>query len=248
MGDALMNGASRMGLTLQGYDQVIALSQNNINQTLKRYFKIDEAVMANFKAVLGDETDPDFSLIGTIEPPTIELIDADKADQAIYTIKFKKDSKYTYWGPDPSNKRGAPKKFEQSAEGWTLAFFVNFGLQKCERMPADLQATVMKVGSYSVDQLVIIFGTADLIDFNWTHSKFPGLDDPTAQLDVKTKMSDFVNKWLMSLKTAAPGKSHNVLGYSVKLDVAGDQSREQLLAKIGNVPPSVPSHLSIRAV
>lgn len=240
MGDALMNGPSRLGLTLQGYDQVIALSQTNINQTLKRYFKIDEAAMADFRAVLGDESDPDYSLIGTIEPPTIELIDADKADQAIYTIKFRRGSKYTYWGPDPSNKRGAPRKFEQSAEGWTLAFFVNFGLQKCERMPDEIKTTVMNPGSYSIEQLVIIFGTADLIDFNWTQSRFPGLDEPTAQLDVKTKMSDFVNKWLMSLKTAAPGKSHNVLGYSLKLDVSGNESRKQLLEKIGNVPASFP--------
>ncbi|KAM0330865.1 hypothetical protein ACHAQA_003821 [Verticillium albo-atrum] len=51
-------------------------------------------------------------------------------------------------------------------------------------------------------------------------------------------MSDFISQWLMSLKTAAPGKSHNVLGYSVKLDAEGNHSREQLLAKIGNVPPS----------
>lgn len=239
--DAEMNETSRMGLTLQGYDQVIALSQTNINQTLKRYFKIDEAAMSHFDVKIGpEEEDPDYSLTGTIEPPTIELIDADKADQAIYTIKFKKNSKYSYWGPDPKDRRLPQIKSEVSAEGWTLAFFVNFGLQKCEHMPADLYTIVMKAGSYSVEQLVIIFGTADLIDFNWTLSKFPGLKDPSAQLDARTKMSDFINKWLMSLKSAEPGKSHNVLGYSVKLDVEGDQSRQQLLAKIGNTPPSFP--------
>lgn len=64
-------------------------------------------------------------------------------------------------------------------------------------MPADLQAAVRKAGSYSVDQPVIIFRTADLIDFNWIQSKFPGLDDPTAQLNTKTKMPDFINQWLM---------------------------------------------------
>lgn len=217
MGDATVTGASRMSLTLQGYYQVIALSQTNINQTLKYHFKVGNAAMANFKAVIGPETDPDYMLVGTIEPPTIELIDADKADQAIYTIKFKKDSLYTYWAPDPNDRRGAPKQYKLSAEGWTLAFFVNFGLEKCEHMPAEVKETVMKTGSYSVGQLIIIFGTADLIDFNWTDSKFPGLDDPTAQLSAKTRMSDFISQWLMSLKTSAPGKSHNVLGYSVKL-------------------------------
>ncbi|KAK3370553.1 hypothetical protein B0H63DRAFT_454716 [Podospora didyma] len=242
MGDAVVSGASRMGLTLQGYDQVISLSQTNINQTLKRYFNIDSAALASFEAVLGPETDPDYTLIGNIQPPTIELIDADKADkadQAIYTIEFKKDSWYTYWGADPNNRRGAPE-IETVSRRLTLAFFVNFGLEKCKRMPAELQETVRKTGSYSIDQLVIIFGTAALIEFNWTDSRFPGLDDLTAQLDAKTKMSDFISKWLMSLKTAAPGKSHNVLGYSVKLDVEGNPSREQLLAKIGNVPPSFP--------
>jgi hypothetical protein len=233
-----MNDKSRMGLTLQGYDQVIALSQTNINQTLKRYFKIDEAKMANFKAVLGSEDDPDNSLTGRIDPPTIELIDADKADQAIYTIKFLKGSKYSYWGPDPTNKRGAPKKVEISAEGWILAFYVNFAMEKCARMPDAVKEVVMKAGSYSVDQLVIVFGTADLMDFNWDRSKFPSIVDKDTLLDAKAVMSKFIDKWLLSLKTAEVGKSHNILGYTVKIDVEGDASREQLLKKIGDTPPS----------
>lgn len=240
MDNVTKDNKSRMGLTLQGYDQVIALSQTNINQSLKRYFKIDEARMANFKAILGPEEDPDYSLIGKIDPPSIELIDADKADQAIYTIRFQKGAKYTYWGADPTNKRGAQKKFEVPAEGWVLAFYVNFAMEKCERMPDDVKDVVMKAGSYSVDQLVIVFGTADLMDFDWIHAKFPGMDDKDVLLDAKAQMSKFVDKWLLSLKTAEPGKSHNVLGYTVKLDVAGDPSREQLLKRIGDTPPSFP--------
>ncbi|KAK2002476.1 hypothetical protein LX36DRAFT_729504 [Colletotrichum falcatum] len=216
MGDMAKDGESRMRLTLQGYDQVIALSQTNINQSLKRYFVLDETRMSNFKAIIGTEEDPDYSLIGKIHPPSIELIDADKADQGIYTIKFQKGAKYTYWGPDPANKRGPQK---------------NFGMEKCSRMPDDVAAIFEKAGSYSVDQLVVIFGTADLMDFDWNRAKFPGMEDR----DVL-----FVGEWLMSLRTAEPGKSHNVLGYTVKIDVEGDPSREQLLEKIGDTPPSFP--------
>ena len=240
MGDVQKDDKSRMGLTLQGYDQVIALSQTNINQTLKRYFKIDEAKMAKFKAVLGDESDPDNSLQGKIDPPTIELIDADKADQAIYALKFLKGSTYSYWGPDPTNKRGAQKKFEVSAEGWILAFYVNFAMEKCAHMPDAVKDVVMKAGSYSVDQLVIVFGTADLMDFNWDRSKFPSIVDKDTLLDAKAVMSKFIDKWLLSLKSAEVGQSHNVLGYTVKIDVEGDASRDQLMKKIGDTPPSFP--------
>lgn len=108
MGDAVINGTSRMGLTLQGYDQAIALSQTNINQTLKRYSTIDEAAMANFKAVLGPETDPDY---------TSELLSRQLLSSLMLTrptrqstpSSSKQNSKYTYWGVDPSNRRGLPK-------------------------------------------------------------------------------------------------------------------------------------------
>ncbi|TAQ89927.1 hypothetical protein B7494_g1787 [Chlorociboria aeruginascens] len=240
MGDATKNGKSRMGLTLQGYDQVIALSQTNINQTLKRCFKVDQAKLANFKAIIGTADDPDYALVGKIDPPTIELIDADKADQAIYSIKFQSGAKYTYFGPDRTNVRGIAKKFEISASGWVLAFFVNFAMEKCERMPDDVKEVVMRTGSYSVDQLVIVFGTADLMDFNWDRSKFPNIDDKATLLDAKTQMAKFIHLWLMDLRTGEAGNSHNILGYTVKIDVESNDSREQLLKKIGDTPPSFP--------
>lgn len=240
MSDTTKDNKSRMGLTLQGYDQVIALSQTNINQSLKRHFKIDQAGWSDFKAIIGKEDDPDYSLVGKIDPPSIKLIDADKADQAIYTIKFQKGAEYTYWAADPNNKRGAQKKYTTSAEGWVLAFYVNFGMQKCEQMPDDVKEIVLKAGSYSFDQLVIIFGTADLMDFDWKDSKFPGIDDKDILLEAQGQMGKFIGKWLLSLQTAGTGESHNVLGYTVKIDVEGDSSREQLLKRIGDTPPSFP--------
>ena len=92
---------------------------------------------------------------------------------------------YSYWGPDSTNKRGAQKKFEVSAQGWILAFYVNFATEKCARMPDAVKNVVMKAGSYSVDQLVIVFGTADLMDFNWDRSKFPSIVDNDTLLDAQ---------------------------------------------------------------
>jgi hypothetical protein len=98
MGDVKLDNTSRMGITLQAYHQVIALSQTNINQTLKRHFKIDNTQLANFKAEIGSVVgDPDMSLHGKIDAPTIQLVDSDKADQAIYTLRFLKGEEYMYW-------------------------------------------------------------------------------------------------------------------------------------------------------
>ncbi|KAF3927474.1 hypothetical protein ABW21_db0209122 [Orbilia brochopaga] len=242
-----MDSKPRMGLTLQGYDQVIALSQGHINQTLKRSFKINKKRMAQFKAIIGTDTnEPDYALEGTIDPPTIELIDADKGDHAIYKIKFQKGAKYTYWdywgAIDPNNKRGGHRKFEIQADGWVLAFFVRFAMERCERIPDHIKEIVMKQSPYSVDQLVVDFDTANLINFDWERSIFPNLTDKEVLLDAKTHMSEFVNQWLIRLKDAEKSQSHNILGYTVKLDVEGNASisREQLLKRIGDTPPSFP--------
>ncbi|OAP62183.1 hypothetical protein AYL99_04386 [Fonsecaea erecta] len=234
------DGKSRMGITLQGYHQVIALSQTNINQALKYHFTVNNPKLCDFQASLGPEHDPDNTLKGKILPPTIELIDADKADQALYTIEFTPGAKYTGLVQDPNDRRHLmPKSF--SAEGWKLVFFVNFSMQKAAQLPEDIQKIVMKTNAYSVDQLVVVFGTANLLTFNWDKSKFPSLaSDKEALLDAKTVMSQFIEKWLLSLASADPGQSHNVLGYTLKVDVPGDASRGQLLEKIGDpkVPPS----------
>jgi hypothetical protein len=80
MGDVKLDNTSRMGITLQAYHQVIALSQTNIK--------------AEIGSVVGD---PDMSLHGKIDAPTIQLVDSDKADQAIYTLRFLKGEEYMYW-------------------------------------------------------------------------------------------------------------------------------------------------------
>lgn len=145
MGHVEFDNKSRMGLTLQGYDQVIALSQTNINQTLKRHFKSDKVQLANFKAELGSNpADPNNSLQGKIDAPTIQLVDVDKADQAIYTLRFLKGAEYMYWHRDPKDRRAGQVQKKVSAEGWTIAFFVSFAMETAGHLPPEVKEVVRK--------------------------------------------------------------------------------------------------------
>jgi len=205
---------SRLGITL---------SQTNINQSLKHHFIDNNKSALIFHAQLGEhDDDPEFSLIGRIDPPTIQLIDAEKADQAIYTLKFH-NGEYIYWAPDADSHRAAPKQRKVSAKGWTIAFYVSFAMEKVVQLPEWVRKVAMKPGSYSVEQLVIVFGTADLIKFKLDECTFPNLAGSAALLDVKKNLGKFVDKWLISLKSAGPG---HILGYTVKVD--GDPSQDQL--------------------
>ncbi|CAL8583586.1 hypothetical protein XPA_009207 [Xanthoria parietina] len=75
--------SSGIGITLQGYDQVIALSQANINENLRQYYSSLDAKdeLGRFNA--SAKTD---SIDAQGLPPTVELVDKDKADGALYII------------------------------------------------------------------------------------------------------------------------------------------------------------------
>ncbi|RSL93648.1 hypothetical protein CEP52_013137 [Fusarium oligoseptatum] len=85
-----LQSPSRLGLQLQDYDQVIALSQGNINETLEVHFMRNEKLQ-DFKALF-----PTYGLKGKLTSPTVHLIDKENADQAIFYLNFE-SGKYYYF-------------------------------------------------------------------------------------------------------------------------------------------------------
>ncbi|QIX02071.1 hypothetical protein AMS68_007588 [Peltaster fructicola] len=211
------DSASRLGLSLHArdgrkYDQVIALTQGNINESLQYYYDINSEALKFDVKVKGAIR---AQLQGEILAPTVELIDEDNNDKALYCLTFDRGSKYITFvqeDPEDDNSRYVPQS--QDASGWKLAFEVNFGLSKLTSVPENIREQINKPGDYSVSQLIVIFGTADTLTFNWERStiKLKGND---AIADARTAFKLFVDRWLTATKMRDEPAKHNVLGYAV---------------------------------
>lgn len=111
----------RMGIKLQGYDQVIALSQANVNETLSRHFATLDAQdegLGNFNATVGSA-----AISAEVHAPTIELLDRDGNDGAFYIIHL---------GDGTFSSDG---KYQLPTKGWELAFEVNFAFKPTVKIP-----------------------------------------------------------------------------------------------------------------
>ena len=235
---------SRLSLTLQGYDQVIALSQGNINATLKYNFKVKPA-LCNFDVVFPERG---FGLKGLLGAPTVALIDKEDADQALFYLNF--DSGKYFWTEFP--KQGGetqldddglpvlpqPKRETLSVAGWSLAFEVDFSVKKASTVPDEILKQINDPGIYSVSQLMIDFGTADILNFSWEHSTtsdMPKGKEAGIRADIERSITHYRNDVLLQ-----KGGSHNILCYTVKADDPGIKKREEVLKAVTQDAPSFP--------
>ncbi|MCJ1293205.1 hypothetical protein MMC34_004758 [Xylographa carneopallida] len=200
---------SRVGVTLQGYDQVIALSQANINESLEYHFKIINPELCRFELSVDAIT---VDMIGTIEPPTVQLIDQENADQALYCLRLASGT-FTFW--PRLEKKQAPQKVEIPLKGWKIAFYVDFDLKKMAQVSQKIKDQVQLPGSYSEEQLIIVFGNPGLINYSWENSLFPGVPSNLVPL-VEANVRQLIDAYIIE-KLKGPG-DHNVIGYAVKVD------------------------------
>ncbi|KAM0550745.1 hypothetical protein ACHAPJ_008810 [Fusarium lateritium] len=210
---------SRLSITLQGYDIVIALSQSNINESLGYQFGILHPELCDVKATVSDSGD---SLEGTLEVPTIQLIDIDGDDKAMYCLKFQDGNltQYTSCPGDDDAKGGSPNidKVVTSAEGWEIIFRVGFSLKKMAQIPEMIRDKVQLPGSYSVEQLVVDLDTADMVDVATDRCVLTGFATQDAEDRARACLSTFVRKWISQLNETNNEAALNVLSYVVKAD------------------------------
>ena len=213
---------SRMGITLQGYDQIIALSQANINETLRRHFSSLDAKdeLIEFKAKVAKS-----SINAQVLPPTIELIDKDNADGALYilplgegfyTVYIMKDAE----GDDDSDAPPVFEKVKMPVSGWELAFDIDFAFEPVLKIPDNIARQVPLPGGYSVQQLMINFGDITrILQIDMKRSKFPipeAFKDKIKAPALEAEMELFLRTYLKEKLIVKEG--HNVLGFAVKVD------------------------------
>ncbi|MCJ1395979.1 hypothetical protein MMC18_008865 [Xylographa bjoerkii] len=208
--------SSRMGITLQDYDQVIALSQANINETLRRHFsKLGEIdPLASFKAKV-----PLSSISAQVLAPTVELVDKKGADGALYLIRLGEGT-YSTWVPGANDE---PVVVKVPTNGWELAFAVDFAFEPAKKIPDDIKRQVPLPGGYSVHQLMINFGDfTRILQIDPKRSKFPIADSSKdkAKVDpasMEAALELFSNTYLKQVKEKG---DCNVLGFAIQVDQA----------------------------
>ena len=213
--------SSRMGITLQGYDQVIALSQANINESLRRHFASLDAKdeLAKFKA----EVDTS-SINAEVLAPTVELFDIDGADRAHYIIHL---GKGTYSTATKVDKK--LQLVDMPTDGWELAFDIDFAFKPVIKIPDHIARQVPLPGGYSVQQLIINFGDITrVVQLDMKRSKYQIPDNLQGRVNpvgIESGLELFARTYLKDKLQHEQG--HNILGYAVKADqVPSDRSPE----------------------
>ena len=205
--------SSHMGITLQGYDQVIALSQANINETLRRYFASLDAKneLCNFEAKANTS-----SITAEVLAPTVELVDKDKKDSALYIVHLGEGTYSTAIEVDDGFE-----KVKTSTNGWELAFDIDFAFEPTLKIPENIVRQVPLPGGYSVQQLLINFGDVTRIrQLNPNRTKFPVSEtflDKVGLADVEAGLQLFLGSYLKQL---IKKEDHNILGFAIKVNQA----------------------------
>ncbi|KAF5558477.1 hypothetical protein FPHYL_7386 [Fusarium phyllophilum] len=232
---------SRLGLRLQDYDQVIALSQGNINETLELHFMRNEKLQ-EFKAMF-----PTYGLKGKLSSPSVHLIDKENADQAIFYLNFESGTYYYFEQPSGTPHFdedgfplpvGQPTRVKVDVSGWSLAFFVDFSFKRMATIPDKIRNAIELPGSYSVNQLLIDFGMPEILNIAWDHCNIPGVPE-SHKATCRAEIHMFLGTHLESVLLKE--NDHNILGYTVKIDAPSDgKTGEQRLKEVSKKAPYFP--------
>lgn len=215
---------------LQNYHEIIAISEGSLNSVLKlRYStnlkKNKDRRLREFKHAI-----PQFgSIDGTLSAPHIQMV-VDKAPQSVrFYVNFESGS-FEYWlgqGPYAELK-------SQDIAGWSIAFNIDFSLQKLASVPTAIrdQVTLLHPEHYSVSEIVLGLSAASLASVDWTHSTRPGLsqdqDTEIIQLDGFKRYFEMYIDWL----SRGP---YSVLGYAIEVHKATSEGTELMPASF---PPT----------
>lgn len=236
-----LQSSSRLGLKLQDYDQVIALSQGNINETLELHFMRNEKLQ-EFKAMF-----PTYGLKGKLSSPSVHLIDKENADQAIFFLNFESGTYYYFEQPSSTPQFdedgfplpvGQPTRVKVDVSDWSLAFFVDFSFKRMATIPDKIRNAIELPGSYSVNQLLIAFGTPEILNIAWDYCNTPGVPEAqkaTCRAEIRMFLSTHLETVLLK------ENDHNILGYTVKIDEPSEgKTAEQRLKEVSKKAPHFP--------
>lgn len=179
------------------------------------------------------------SMNGILSPPTVRLIDENGADRAIFTVCFESGTYcYSWRPPRPEGQKKFPAAIEEEKpiNGWKMSFYVDFSLKKITTITdKTILEKLLHPNSYSVEQLMIDFGSTDLSTFALDKSEFPGMEGQTAAEKIANdaNIKQFADAYIGTL---VKNNKRNVLGYAVT--VKSPQDAQIVSPEAPTLPPT----------
>ncbi|CCO29719.1 hypothetical protein RSOLAG1IB_05969 [Rhizoctonia solani AG-1 IB] len=196
--------------SLGGFDQVVAISQQRINSALKVRHEDNELKSILQELTAHSPNDKDGLMKATLSPSTVELYVPGEPQKAIFRLNFQ-DGYFDY----PEGSDGMLQRL--SVKGWSLAFLASLSPSKLAQVPStikgditqDIVESIERTGSYSLSQILIDLGTANVVNFDFSRSITPGLveSEETKKRALEIFMKVYINQ-------LAEG-GHNILGYAI---------------------------------
>ena len=202
--------ASRPDTRMQGYDTIVALTQNNLNAHFAFLCGVPDGISTRLELVF--ERD-DVKLTAEMAPPTVQLVAQDVDNRSAIFLLHLREGMFEYWVGRGANE----KKFKMPFKSWQIAFKVGFDSQAATDMalPDDVRKQLNNLGKgmFSIRQLFMDFQNANLAEWYMPATQTPGLeDDPDG--DASDQFFLFMKKYLHQVQDAG----HHILGYGVTVE------------------------------
>ncbi|KAI0206175.1 hypothetical protein F4808DRAFT_409172 [Astrocystis sublimbata] len=205
---------------LQGFHQIIAISEDNINASLRDRFdnEVQPELLTFPHEIPGFGT-----AIATLDPPTVSVCTESDVETTVsrFFLNFKHGAYQYRTQVEGGDMERVP------LDGWKVAFDVRFDEKKLAAPPAGNPALESKwkslePGKYSLNQIVIFLGSAPLSSLDWERSNLPDLkkDDPMFPMkEMFFKM--YMGKYLAELQKRPELLT---LGYAIKREAPDEDA------------------------
>ncbi len=192
---------------LQGYDTIVAVTQNNINGNFKFLFGREDGIKPTIDLqVKGAGA----SLQGTIRPPSVLLRHASDPHKVVFRMDIVKGT-LNYWqgfGPEA-------QKRQQPISQWTIGLVVNLSMADAEarHLPDAVLKQVKNLGdgALSVRQLFMDLQTADIASWDPATTVLPA--ELRDDADANASFALLMQKYLSQLRD----DGHHILGYAIRV-------------------------------
>ena len=146
---------------LQGFDQVIAMTQAHVNATINTHFRLDPKLL--YLDVEGDWG----TISSEMDPPTVSFYIPSEIHKVHFCVNLA-SGKCSWYKIDHIMHPPTVIVMRADIAKWTLTFTVNLGLDKVDQVPKEIKDKIKFLGSYSLSQLLLDFTTAVLFGHIWS--------------------------------------------------------------------------------
>jgi hypothetical protein len=191
-----------MSIDMQGYDAVVAVTENNINKNFKDIFGDEDGIRRNINLEIKKSMSA--TLVGVIRPPRVRLrVDGDPR-KVLFIIDIKRAG-FTYWD----------HHFENVARNYndvsgTIGLVANLRLDDLDTrvhpVPKEVRDRI-KDPNFSVRQLFMDFQTADIATWDPKESSIMNSMNNLGQEVFPMVINDYLGQLRES--------GHLILGYAV---------------------------------